>query len=140
MDVYVWDWSDEDPLQLVRTRVTTNRECKDALESHSLSQSIYDSWSNQWDLCEYFGESDYDDDDDDDEGFECQDGFRGDNDPGDNEAAHAAYIDHHIQGPLAPYEPVHDAIPSEVVHIMGFKTRPGQRAGYGRVRVRVRKF
>ena len=28
----------------------------------------------------------------------------------------------------------------ELVNITGFETRPGQRAGYGRVRVRVRKF
>ena len=28
----------------------------------------------------------------------------------------------------------------QIVNITGFKTRPGQRAGYGRVRVRVRKF
>lgn len=107
VEVYVWDWSDEDPLQLVRIRVTTNKERKDALESRSLSKSIYNSWSNEWDLCDYFGESD---DDDDDE----QDGF-GDSEPGDNEAAHAAYIDERSQGPLfSSYEPVvsvHDADP-----------------------------
>ena len=62
--VFVWDWSDEDPLQLVWIRIPTNKECKDALESHRLSQSIYNSWSNKWDLCDYFGEEDDDLDED----------------------------------------------------------------------------
>jgi len=108
--VYVWDWSDEDPLQLVRIRITTNRESKDALESHRLSQSIYDSWSNEWDLCEYFGEEE------EDEESLSQDVFDGHNDPADNEAGHKAYIADHIQGP-APFvvsSPEDDGSPSEV--------------------------
>ena len=36
----------------------------DALRSFSSSQSIYNSWSNKWDLCEYFGLSDDDEDED----------------------------------------------------------------------------
>jgi hypothetical protein len=112
VEVYVWDWSNEDPLQLVRIRVMTNREHQDALESHSSSQSIYNSWSNEWDLCNYFGESD-DDDDVDDEGLDYRDEFGGDNEPGDNEAVHAAYIDERIQGPLfssrEPVVSVHEA-------------------------------
>lgn len=117
VEVFVWDWSDEDPLQLVRIRVTTNRERTEALESHSSSQSIYNGWSNEWDLCEYFGKSD----DDDDEGSVHDELFASDNDPGDNEAAHAAYIADRIQGPLcrlfspsrAPVN-VDDTNPSEV--------------------------
>jgi hypothetical protein len=97
VEVFVWDWSDEDPLQLVRIRVTTNRERTEALESHSSSQSIYDGWSNEWDLCEYFGVSDNNDDDSvHDEAFERL------NDPGDNEAAHAAYIANCMEGPICP--------------------------------------
>ena len=41
MEVYIWDWSEEDPLQLVHTQVMTNKECKDALGLFPLlSQSI----------------------------------------------------------------------------------------------------
>ena len=103
VEVYIWDWSEEDPLQLVRTRVMTNKERKDALGSFSSSQSIYNSWSNEWDLCEYFGPSDDEDED-------SLDGFEGHNDPdsGDNEIAHAAYIASRIQGP-APF-PSHGSL------------------------------
>ena len=115
--VFVWDWSDEDPLQLVRTRIPTNKECKDALESHRESQSIYNSWSNEWDLCDYFGEEDYDSDEED---STYQDGFDAPNDPGDSEVAHQAYIADRLQGPVSflsssePVLPVDDAGPSEV--------------------------
>ena len=104
VEVYIWDWSEEDPLQLVRTRVTTNKERKDALGSFSSSQSVYNSWSNEWDLCEYFGPSDDDEDED------SLDGFEEHNDPDsrDNEIAHAAYIVSCIQGP-APF-PSHDSL------------------------------
>ena len=76
----------------------TNKECKDALGSFSSSQSIYNSWSNKWDLCEYFGPSDDDKDED------SLDVFERHNDPGsrDNKIAHAAYITSCIQGP-APF-------------------------------------
>ena len=50
VEVYVWDCSEEDLLQPVRTQVLTNRECKAILESFSPAQSIYNSWSNEWDL------------------------------------------------------------------------------------------
>jgi hypothetical protein len=62
VDVYLWDWSDEDPLQLVRTRVT-RREGEDILSNYRNSHLIYDSYSNVWDACEYFGQPDEDSDD-----------------------------------------------------------------------------
>jgi len=63
VDVFLWDWSDEDPQLLVRTRVN-RREGEDILESYSNSQLVYDPYSNVWDACEYFGANDDDDDDD----------------------------------------------------------------------------
>jgi hypothetical protein len=109
VEVFIWDWSNEDPLQLVQIQVITNREHKDALESHSSLQLIYNSWSNKWDLCNYFGKSD---DDDDDDGWDGGSNlaFNGDNnnDPGDNEMAHAANITDHIQGPLSSHDPLID--------------------------------
>jgi hypothetical protein len=68
----------------------TNRERKDALESYSSLQLIYNLWSNEWHFCNYFGKSD-DDDDDNDDGWGGG-GNLGFNDPGDNEMAHAACI------------------------------------------------
>jgi hypothetical protein len=62
VDVFLWDWSNEDPQQLVRTRVT-RREGEDILSSYSNSQLVYDSFSNAWDACEYMGQHDDDDDD-----------------------------------------------------------------------------
>ncbi|PPQ76642.1 hypothetical protein CVT25_010781, partial [Psilocybe cyanescens] len=68
-EVYLWDWSEDDGIELVRTRVP-NRLREDTLGEHSVSQKIYDAVSNVWDCCKYFGEpdDDYDDDDDDDYG------------------------------------------------------------------------
>ena len=60
--VYHWDWSDEDPLQLVRTKVT-RREGEDILSSYLDSQLVYDAHTNVWDACEYFGLPDDDSDD-----------------------------------------------------------------------------
>ena len=101
MEVYVWDWSEKDPLQLVHTQVLANRERKDVLESFSPAQSIYNSWSNEWDLCEYFGLSD--DNEDEDSLDEDHNGP----DLRDNETAYAAYIAEHLQD-LAPL-PSHDS-------------------------------
>ena len=101
VEVYVWDWSEEDPLQLVCTQVLTNRECKDILESFSPAQLIYNSWSNEWDLCEYFGPSDDNEDED------SLDEEHNRPDLGDNETAHAAYIAECLQD-LAPL-PSHDS-------------------------------
>ena len=88
----------------------TNKECKDALGSFSSSQSIYNSWSNKWDLCEYFGPSDDDKDED------SLDVFERHNDPGsrDNKIAHAAYITSCIQGP-APFLPM---VPSQLLMLL----------------------
>ena len=99
VEVYIWDWSEEDPLQLVHTRVLTNRECKDILESFSPAQLIYNSWSNEWDLCEYFGLSDDNKDEDslDHNGPDLR----------DNETTHAAYLAERLQD-LAPL-PSHDS-------------------------------
>jgi hypothetical protein len=110
VEVFIWEWSEEDPLQLVRIRVTTNRERKDALESHSSSQLIYNSWSNEWDLCDYFGGSDDDDDDDNDGGGGSGDSAFNDNnnDPEDSEMAHAAYIADRIQAPVSFHDPLID--------------------------------
>ena len=64
-DVFVWAWSTDESMELVRTRVS-KREREDILESHSKEQCIYDSVFNTWDVCEYFGpESDYNDNDND---------------------------------------------------------------------------
>ena len=63
VDVFVWDWSDEDPQQLVRTKVT-RREGEDILSSYPDSQLVYNSFSNVWDVCDYMGEPDSDSDDD----------------------------------------------------------------------------
>ena len=62
---------------------------------------IYNSWSNEWDLCEYFGPSD--DNEDEDSLDEEHNGP----DPGDNKTAHAAYVAECIQD-LAPL-PSHDS-------------------------------
>ena len=60
VDIFLWDWDDEDSQQLVYTKVT-RCEGEDILSSYSNSQLVYDSYSNVWDACEYFGESDNDD-------------------------------------------------------------------------------
>ena len=102
VNVYVWDWSDEDPLQLIRTRVTTQKESIDLLEIFPNSQSIYDSWANEWDLCEYFGDSDELDDNDnndDNQVYHAHPSDLVDPDPQDNPQAHAAYIQACINDP-----------------------------------------
>src|SRR5271156_2036119 len=63
VDVFLWDWSDEDPEQLVRTKVN-RQEGEDILSFYTTSQLVYDSYGNVWDACEYFGPND----DRDDEG------------------------------------------------------------------------
>jgi hypothetical protein len=54
VDVFLWDWSDEDSEQLVCTRVNM-REGEDILSSYPDSQLVYNLYSNVWDACEYFG-------------------------------------------------------------------------------------
>jgi len=66
VNVFVWDWSDEDPQQFVRTKVATKQEGEDILSTYKDSHLVYDSFSNVWDACEYFGEPADDDDSDDD--------------------------------------------------------------------------
>ena len=62
VNIFLWDWSDEDPLQLVRTMVT-RCEAEDIVSSYSDSHLVYNSYSNVWDTCEYFGEQSNDNDD-----------------------------------------------------------------------------
>ncbi|KAF8898285.1 hypothetical protein CPB84DRAFT_1847834 [Gymnopilus junonius] len=67
-EVFVWDWSIEEDMCLVRTRVH-KKECEDNLAFYRGSQARYDSFQNEWDLCEYFatpGDPDCISDDDDD--------------------------------------------------------------------------
>ena len=110
VEVYVWDWSEEDPLQLVHTQVLTNRECKDILESFSPAQLIY---NYEWDLCEYFGPSDDNEDED-----SLDEGHNGP-DLGDNETTHAAYIAERLQD-LAPL-PSHDS-PIDDTNVLAMNT------------------
>ena len=52
-EVYEWDWSEEDPLVLVRTRIP-NQSCEDTLEGYETFQCCYDSLKNVWDVCQWF--------------------------------------------------------------------------------------
>ncbi len=75
-DVYLWDWSDEDPCKLVRTRVS-KRERERTL-FNSFHRRHYDSRLNAWEVCRYFdfaeqcpggGYDGYDEDEEDDLDF-----------------------------------------------------------------------
>jgi hypothetical protein len=57
VDVFRWDWSDDDPKQLVRTKVT-RREGEEIITTYDDPLLVYDPFSNVWDACEYFGEPD----------------------------------------------------------------------------------
>jgi len=52
-EVYEWDWSEEDPLVLVRTRIP-NKFREDTLDGYEHSQCRYDSFKNVWDVCQWF--------------------------------------------------------------------------------------
>jgi len=52
-EVFEWDWSEEDPLVLVRTRVPVKSRV-DTLEDYESSQCRYDSFKNIWDVCLWF--------------------------------------------------------------------------------------
>jgi len=52
-EVYEWDWSEEDPLVLVRTRIP-NKSREDTLDGYEHSQCRYDSFKNVWDVCQWF--------------------------------------------------------------------------------------
>ena len=64
-DVFLWEWSTDSTIALVRTRVG-KKEREDVLGNYSTCQCRYDSVFNCWDVCDYFGPDDPDDDDDDD--------------------------------------------------------------------------
>ena len=60
-EVYEWDWSEEDPFVLVRTRVPAKSRV-DTLEDYEVSQCRYDSFKNVWDVCQWFDLDDKDGD------------------------------------------------------------------------------
>jgi len=64
-EVYEWNWSEEDPFVLVRTRVPVKSRV-DTLEDYESSQHRYDSFKNIWDVCQWFDLDDWKDDNDDD--------------------------------------------------------------------------
>ena len=67
VNVFLWDWSNEAPQELVCKKVN-RQEGEDIISSYLSLCLIYDSHSNVWDACEYFGVPDDDlvDDVDDD--------------------------------------------------------------------------
>ena len=52
-EVYEWDWSEEDPLVLVCTRIP-KKSREDTLEGYESSRCRYDSFKNVWDVCQWF--------------------------------------------------------------------------------------
>jgi hypothetical protein len=63
-DVFLWDWSADGAIELVRERVTS-KEREDILSSHSSAQCKYDAVLNVWEVCVYFGPDDPNPDNDD---------------------------------------------------------------------------
>lgn len=57
--VYVWDWSLEEEVQLVRNKIEPGKNTKleEILGSFSAAERVYDSFDNEWDCCEFFGDS-----------------------------------------------------------------------------------
>jgi hypothetical protein len=114
-EVYEWDWSDEDPLVLVRTRIP-NKSREDTLDDYKSYQRCYDAFRNVWDVCQWFDRDGVDNSapmDTDDEGDDdhCEDFTGGpvggydssshidevedddeDCNPEEEEAAHSRYI------------------------------------------------
>ena len=66
-DLFLWEWSLGDRIELVRTRVVSKDERKDILSRYSSKRCKYDSVFNTWEVCAYFGTDDDNDDDDDDD-------------------------------------------------------------------------
>ena len=115
VEVYEWDWSEEDPLVLVHTRVPVKSHV-DTLEDYEISQCCYDSFKNVWDVCSWFDLDDEKDgnspalmDTHDDDLAESWSGGHDwsscdgeieadDNDFGTmgKQAAHATYISNHV--------------------------------------------
>ncbi|KDR65530.1 hypothetical protein GALMADRAFT_23072, partial [Galerina marginata CBS 339.88] len=56
-DVFTWDWSEGGTMELVRRRVLKD-DREDVLGNYTGGDRIYDSFSNVWDVCEYFGDAD----------------------------------------------------------------------------------
>ncbi|KIM48501.1 hypothetical protein M413DRAFT_22984 [Hebeloma cylindrosporum] len=104
-EVYEWDWSDEDPLVLVRTCILS-RCREDTLDLYKESQCRYDAFRNAWDICEWFDLDDRDnsapmdtDNEDDDEftggsvgGYDSGGDIDEDCNPEEEQAAHSRYI------------------------------------------------
>jgi hypothetical protein len=52
-EVYEWDWSEGDPLVLVRTRIS-NKSREDTLDGYEDSQCRYGSFKKVWDVSQWF--------------------------------------------------------------------------------------
>ncbi|KDR77508.1 hypothetical protein GALMADRAFT_138610 [Galerina marginata CBS 339.88] len=65
-EVFVWEWSEDEVIELIRRRVHKN-DRQDSIRNHSDAQCKYDAVSNVWDVCEFFGDDDPDDEDDEDD-------------------------------------------------------------------------
>ena len=78
-EVYMWDWSTDGAIELVRTRVS-KKEREDILGNHQKNQCKYDAVFNVWDVCDYFGPDDPGDDGDSDDDMDVDTGFNIDRD------------------------------------------------------------
>jgi hypothetical protein len=65
-DVFLWEWSADGAIELVRTRVS-KKEREDILGSYSKHQCKYDAVFNTWDVCDYFGPDELEPDSDEDD-------------------------------------------------------------------------
>jgi hypothetical protein len=97
-EVYEWDWSDEDPLVLVRTRIL-NKSREDTLDDYRSYQCRYDAFRNVWDVCQWFGLDDGDnsapmDSDDESDDNYCED-FTGGSVGGYDLSSHIDEVDEH---------------------------------------------
>ncbi|KDR66683.1 hypothetical protein GALMADRAFT_147735 [Galerina marginata CBS 339.88] len=87
-EVYLWELGEGKTIELIRRRVLSKGRV-DVLRSHPSSQCIYDSISNTWDVCEYFGP--------DDEDYGSDDSGSQDGDAGfDDDYCHSAVGDHNV--------------------------------------------
>lgn len=61
-EVYMWQWGIENCIELVHLRVPNHMRL-DVLSRHGKAQSVYDLFTNIWDVSEYFGADDSDSED-----------------------------------------------------------------------------
>ena len=64
-EVFLWEWSADGAIELVRTRVS-KREREHILGNYSSQQCVYDPVFNVWEVCDYFRPDEFDSDLDDD--------------------------------------------------------------------------